>query len=159
MDDLILADSNMINYLFLDMMKVSGSNCTTGYNGGGEFIQANSNFYGNDYYSEFTTDSFSVFYPSSTNLESTLSTEQFENLLGLSIYPTVSNGLVYIKSNNIAGKALASVIDINGRLVFSSEIDLGSNPVALKLENASKGLYFLKIKYNGSTEIKKIILR
>ncbi|WP_452221124.1 T9SS type A sorting domain-containing protein [Lacinutrix salivirga] len=159
MDDLIAADPNMVNYLFLDMMKVAGSGCTTGYTGGGDFLSASSSFYGSDYYSQFSTNSFSVFYPSSTNLSETLSTQSFDTALGIKIYPTVSNGIINIKAEDNLEQANISVLDVNGKTVFSSEVDLGANPIQLNLENRTKGLYFLKLEHNGSTEVQKIILR
>ena len=157
--DLIAADANLPNSLFLDLMKVDGTTCTTGYSGGGDFVNANTTAYGNDYYIQSLISSFSVFYPTSTNLSTTLSTEAFENSLGVSIYPTVSNGIINIKAEKSLGKTELSVFDINGRIIQYSEVELDSNAIQINLENANKGLYFIKLENNGASKTQKIILK
>ena len=157
--DLVIADSNLNNYFALDMMRVDGSGCTTGYTMGGDFINASTVFYGSDYYTGFSSNSFSVFYPTSTNLDSTLSVDTIDSILGVSIYPTISSGIFNVKSENNLGKTMLSVLDLNGRVTLFSEVNIGSNPIQINLENASKGFYFLKLVHNGNTKTQKLILK
>lgn len=87
--DLVAVNPNMSNAYDLNVMRVNGSGCTTGYTTGGQYINCSISTYGSNpnynYYCEFYTSSFSVFYPTSTILDGALSVEYFENTLGLSL--------------------------------------------------------------------------
>ncbi|WP_055445497.1 T9SS type A sorting domain-containing protein [Lacinutrix himadriensis] len=157
--DLITADANLNSYFGLEMMRLDGSGCTAGYTAGGDFFNATTVLYGADYYTGFNTNSFSVFYPTSTNLDSTLSIDTISSVQGISVYPTISSGIINIKAEDNLGKTMLSVLDLNGRVILSSEIDLDGNPVQINLESTSKGLYFLKLENNGNIKTQKIILK
>jgi len=160
-DDLLLADSNMNSIADLEMMKVSGNTCTAGYTSGGEFINTSGSSYLDDYYVQFSTNSFSVFYPTSTNLDGTLSISSPENnVLGVSIIPTVTDGTVYIKADKTLTDVAVNVFDITGRNIYQRNFEnINPSEQSVNLLGYQSGVYFIKISHQNRQVTKKIILK
>jgi hypothetical protein len=83
-------------------------------------------------------------------------------LASFSIYPTiVSNGLVNIKINNsLCEKVKIGIIDLNGKILQSETILLGSvtNVIPYKLKNLSKGIYFVQISDSINVKTFKFVM-
>ncbi|WP_298426130.1 T9SS type A sorting domain-containing protein [uncultured Kordia sp.] len=160
-DDLILADDNLTTINGLELMKVNGNTCTAGYVSGGDFINSGGTSYLNDYYIQFTTNSFSVFYPTSTNLSGTLSVPTNENnTLGIMISPTITDGIVNIKSNSNLTNVHIDIFDMTGRVIYQTTFNqLNENDQSLNLTNYQAGLYFMRVLHNNNKTIRRIVLK
>ncbi|WP_298515654.1 T9SS type A sorting domain-containing protein [uncultured Kordia sp.] len=161
-DDLILADSNLSNISGLELMKVAGNTCTAGYVSGGDFINATGvSYLDNDYYVQFSTNSFSVFYPTSTNLSETLSVPSIENnILGVTIAPTVTDGIIYIKADTSLTDVTVNVFDITGRNIYQGNFEtINQTQQFVNLGGYTSGVYFMKITHQDAQLTKRIILK
>ncbi|WP_046756970.1 T9SS type A sorting domain-containing protein [Kordia jejudonensis] len=160
-DDLIAADINLNTINDLEVMKVNGNTCTAGYISGGDFINASGVSYLDDYYIQFSTNSFSVFYPTSTNLDGTLSVSSNEaDTSGITIVPTLTDGIVNIKANSSVPNVQVSVFDITGRNIYQQTFNqLHQDNQKINLGNYEAGMYFMRISYNNKQFTKRIVLR
>ena len=160
-DDLILADSNLTTVNGLEVMKVNGNTCTSGYVSGGDFINTVATSYQNDYYIGFNTNSFSVFYPTSTNLDGTLSIPSNEtNTFGITIAPTVTDGIVHVKANTTLSNVDVNVFDITGRNIYQTTFNqIDQQNQSINLSNYQAGMYFMKVSHNNTQFKKRIILK
>jgi photosystem II stability/assembly factor-like uncharacterized protein len=76
------------------------------------------------------------------------------------VYPTSSNGNIFIKSTLNYSDSNLSVYDINGRLAYNSTLELFSNTEAsLNLSNLSTGMYFVNISAENLNKTVKIIIK
>ena len=76
----------------------------------------------------------------------------------ISLYPTVSNGNVFVKSTVNYPKTKVMVYDINGRLAHESSMNLYSNGEAgLNLSNLSSGMYFVNLSSEKLNRTIKIV--
>jgi hypothetical protein len=161
-DDLMLADSNLPSINGLEIMKVNGNTCTTGYVSGGDFINATGSTYlDNDYYIQFSTASFSVFYPTSTNLATTLSIPATtNNALGIEIIPTITTGTIYIKTDKMLTDVAVDVFDITGRKIYQTTFEnLHQTQQSVELSNYQSGMYFVKITHQNTHVTQRILLK
>lgn len=77
----------------------------------------------------------------------------------VSIYPTISNGTFYLKSDEGLGVTRIGVYSISGQEVYDSTIDIvkgSTNKLELDL---STGMYFVKIYVDNYIITKKIMIR
>ncbi|MEM6684634.1 MAG: T9SS type A sorting domain-containing protein [Bacteroidota bacterium] len=160
-DDLILADSNLSSISDLEVMKVNGNTCTTGYTSGGDFINTSGSAYSNDYYIGFSSDSFSVFYPTSTNLASTLSIPTIEtNELGITVVPTITDGIVHLSAAFTRSDVLVNVFDITGRNIYQRNFErISTTNEQIDLSDYQSGVYFMKITHQNTQVTKRIIVQ
>jgi len=160
-DDLILADANLNTINGLEIMKVNGATCSSGFVSGGDFITASGNWYQDDYYMQFVTNSFSIFYPTSTNLDGTLSIPSNETYnFGITIAPTVTDGIVNIKANTTLTNVNVNVFDITGRNIYKASFDtISQTQQTIDLRGYQAGIYFMKILQNNKQFTKRIILK
>ena len=70
----------------------------------------------------------------------------------LSVYPNPANETMYV---NINRKSQYSMIDLFGKIVKTGKVEPGENELDLK--NYQAGIYFLKIKNDSGSVIKKVI--
>jgi hypothetical protein len=160
-DDLILADSNLTAVNGLEVMKVNGNTCTSGYVSGGDFINTVATSYQDDYYIGFSTNSFSVFYPTSTNLDGTLGIQSNEtNDFGITIAPTLTDGIVYIKANTTLENVKVNIFDITGRNIYQATFNqINQQYQTINLSSYQAGIYFMKIAQNNKQFTKRIVLK
>lgn len=96
------------------------------------------------------------------SLSSTLSTDQFETANNLSLWPNPANETLNYSFKSVSeGKVKISLIDIQGREVFTKE-SIDNTPLIdgqLDLSGYSKGLYFFSIQQGTSTINKKVIIK
>ena len=81
-------------------------------------------------------------------------TEQALN--AIQIYPNPSKGSFTISKNNVLPLAI-TIYDISGKQVYSENI-INSNRHQIQL-NVSKGVYFIRLKSDTSSLVKKLIVR
>ncbi|MFT5926134.1 MAG: subtilisin-like proprotein convertase family protein [Rubritalea sp.] len=90
----------------------------------------------------------------------TASNEDVEDV-EFSIYPNPSNGQFTVESSNDTNSndAVISVLDLNGRVVFTKEIQNASRlNETIDVQNLTNGLYLLQIQQGASRTVKKIII-
>jgi hypothetical protein len=76
----------------------------------------------------------------------------------VAIYPTASNGNVFVKSTLNYNDTKVTVYDMNGRLVHKITLELFSgNEASLNLTSLSSGMYFVNIASNELNKTVKII--
>lgn len=86
-----------------------------------------------------------------------------ENSLGsINIYPNPSNGVFTIMIENPGvNEIMIQLVDLQGKVVYS-ELDMNVSAPYVKmitLEDLSKGLYFLRLKTENSSQINKLIIQ
>eukprot|EP00918_Siedleckia_nematoides_P004365 GHVU01009697.1.p1 GENE.GHVU01009697.1~~GHVU01009697.1.p1 ORF type:complete len:271 (+),score=22.80 GHVU01009697.1:49-813(+) len=74
------------------------------------------------------------------------------------IYPNPSNGSINIRTIIDAGAAKISIIDLNGRAVFSQDVEMRGT-VNINAENLSTGLYMVKIEGANYSHISKLVIK
>ncbi|WP_420574414.1 T9SS type A sorting domain-containing protein [Kordia sp.] len=160
-DDLILADTDFNTISDLEIMKVNGNTCSAGYVSGGDYIQTSGTSYLDDYYIQFATNSFSVFYPTSTNLSSTLSIQSNENNeLGVSVVPTLTDGIIYLQAGKAISNVNVHVFDITGRNIYQTTFEtINQTKQTVNLSRYQSGIYFMKISQNSKQFTKRIVLK
>ncbi|PPK96374.1 putative secreted protein (Por secretion system target) [Nonlabens xylanidelens] len=77
--------------------------------------------------------------------------------LGINIYPTVSNGNIYITSSEDLVNTNIEIYNLSGQKVFISKSNLSTTETALQLDLKS-GFYLVKISSNSNTQTEKIII-
>jgi photosystem II stability/assembly factor-like uncharacterized protein len=75
-----------------------------------------------------------------------------------SVFPNPSNGAIKIKAARDFGKSSIAVYDINGRQVFSEEINL-TGTVPLNMNSLNSGLYIMKIQGENFAYSNKLIIK
>lgn len=80
----------------------------------------------------------------------------FDN--NFSIYPNPSNGNINVRSVVDAGDVNISIIDLNGRTVFTQNVEL-HNAVNINVENLNTGVYIIRINGDNYTHTAKLIIR
>ena len=87
-----------------------------------------------------------------------LSTSEIGFESNFSIYPNPSNGNINISSILDAGDVTISIVDLNGRKVFTQEAELQSS-VNINAEGLKTGVYILQINGNNYTHTAKLIIK
>ena len=75
-----------------------------------------------------------------------------------SIYPNPSNGNINIKVSQDYGDAFATIYDMNGRKVFSTEVSL-SQESTIKANHLATGMYILKIQGTNFSHSEKLVIK
>jgi hypothetical protein len=160
-DDLILADSNLSDALDLEVMRVDGTTCTAGYTAGGDFLPANVSPYLDGYLMTCVINESSVLYPTSTMFSGTLSVPSIENnKLGITVIPTVTTGIVNLKTDQILTDVAVHVVDITGRSIYQTTFEnLNQTQQSVDLSKYQSGMYFMKITHQNTEVTKRIILK
>ncbi|WP_047548578.1 T9SS type A sorting domain-containing protein [Psychroserpens sp. Hel_I_66] len=76
----------------------------------------------------------------------------------VTLFPTISNGEVTIKSERDLGDANISIFNISGQKVFNTTSYLSASNTDLNL-NLNSGIYFVNITVGNFSETKKIIIK
>ena len=96
-----------------------------------------------------------------TNKFATLSTNDFESPLdAIVVFPTVSNGLFNLESNTAIGESTLTVYGMDGRLVDQKNVTINAgSPVTMDYQGLSSGMYFVKIESQGTSSVKRFVVR
>jgi photosystem II stability/assembly factor-like uncharacterized protein len=90
---------------------------------------------------------------------STASTNNFTtNNKEIEVYPTLTSGLINLKSSQNLDNSSVQVFDVNGRKVFDTTLDINNSSKAINL-NINQGIYFVNISNNDLKESHKIIIK
>ncbi|WP_298780621.1 PA domain-containing protein [uncultured Polaribacter sp.] len=84
-----------------------------------------------------------------------------ENILSSSeikIYPTVSNGIINIKSLNDLGETKFIIYNLSGQKMYSDILELSNNESSINLSNFSSGVYLIKFSVEGNEVTHKFII-
>jgi len=76
----------------------------------------------------------------------------------ITLFPTISNGQITIKSERDLGNADIKVLNINGQEVYRTQSNLSTSNTDLNL-NLNAGMYFVNISVDNYSETKKIIIK
>ncbi|HIP48209.1 MAG TPA: T9SS type A sorting domain-containing protein [Lutibacter sp.] len=97
-----------------------------------------------------------------------LFTGQFTNTAGINdstkninkilVYPTVTSGIINLKSQENLDNSTIKVFDINGKQVYNTNIDINNSSKSITL-NVNQGIYFVNITNNNLKESHKIIIK
>ncbi|TKS56471.1 S8 family serine peptidase [Mesohalobacter halotolerans] len=91
--------------------------------------------------------------------EETLSVSDMASI-EFSIYPNPSSGRVVVNFNqNISDDVKIDIIDLNGRALRSFAHENSSNNFSFNLSDLSSGIYFVRIKSQNQSAVKKLILK
>ncbi len=74
-----------------------------------------------------------------------------------SIQPNPGNGIFEVQFTSFSKKNI-EIIDLLGKVIFSSEIEANKSKYQLNLTNQPKGLYFLVINEAGNKQMKRIVI-
>ncbi len=74
---------------------------------------------------------------------------------GFNVYPNPSSGAFVVESLNNINGAQIEVVDLTGKVVFRNTINNGK--VIVNLDQASNGVYFMKVQSQGAVNIVKLI--
>jgi subtilisin-like proprotein convertase family protein len=82
--------------------------------------------------------------------------------LEFSVYPNPSNGLFTVAagSNNVnTGNAVIYLLDLNGRILFTKEVqDASRLNETIDVQNLTNGLYLLQVQQGSSRTVKKVLI-
>jgi hypothetical protein len=87
-----------------------------------------------------------------------LSTSEVTLDNNFSIYPNPSNGNINVRSVVDAGDVNISIIDLNGRTVFTQNVEL-HNAVNINAESLKTGVYIIQINGDNYTHTAKLIIK
>lgn len=76
----------------------------------------------------------------------------------ITLFPTISNGQVTLKSERDLGDANIKVFNINGQEVYGTKSNISTSNTNLNL-NLNAGMYFVNITVDNYSETKKIIIK
>ena len=76
----------------------------------------------------------------------------------ITVFPTISNGQITIKSERYLGDANIKVFNINGQEVYTTKSNISTSNTNVNL-NLNAGMYFVNITVDNYSETKKIIIK
>jgi hypothetical protein len=76
---------------------------------------------------------------------------------GIKVYPTISNGIVYVSLPEGYEQAKLSIFNVLSQQFFLSPIDNGQRLRSINLNGFSAGTYFLKITHGNTVESYKVV--
>jgi len=106
------------------------------------------NSYTFDYQGGLNDERFEIIYKKNI---SNINSKDISNTL---LYPNPSTGKFTIQTNKLANTI--EVVDVSGKIIKQKNIN--SLTTQINLSENNKGIYFIKIIYQGNSEIKKIII-
>ena len=87
--------------------------------------------------------------------------ETFDKDGKLRIFPNPSTGSFGIMLNGFSGNAGYEIFNFTGQLILSGQLDKnqGSGYTTINISDKHRGVYFVKVSYNGIVESRKLIVR
>lgn len=90
-------------------------------------------------------------------INTSLSVEDVANNNSFSVYPNPSNGSFSIQANKNLGDVSVNIFDINGRNLYSRDVNL-TGTVNFDLDNLRSGLYILRVTGEDFVQSTKVII-
>jgi len=86
--------------------------------------------------------------------------KEYQNLLGLKLYPNPNNGLFHItQENSTDDRIQISVSDIVGKLAYNTSLTSNVSGLDMDLTSQPKGLYFVRVTNSkGESGVKKLVI-
>ncbi len=79
-------------------------------------------------------------------------------LTDLQVYPNPTSGVFSLKAGSLTDKALeVSVMDLSGKTILSKSCS-GADEYRFDISQETKGIYFIRINSDNSTQVRRIIL-
>ncbi|TWI12397.1 putative secreted protein (Por secretion system target) [Flavobacterium cauense R2A-7] len=88
----------------------------------------------------------------------TLSSDEFAASKGIKMYPNPTKGQLNIAINNYSGKLSVSVFDLNGRQVYTEDVNDFNAQSAINMSSLQKGVYVVKVNGDNLNYNQKVIL-
>jgi spore coat protein A, manganese oxidase len=85
--------------------------------------------------------------------------ESTSSISGISFYPNPTEGILYITTNGIVGKAVMDIYSIDGQKLYTEKIENAEfvdKPVDLSLY--PKGMYFIRFEADNYSQVEKVIV-
>ena len=76
----------------------------------------------------------------------------------VTLFPTISNGQITLKSERDLGNADITLFNVNGQKVYVTKAYITTSNTNVNL-NLNAGMYFVRISVNNYSETKKIIIQ
>ena len=80
-----------------------------------------------------------------------------EDFVNMTLAPNPATSQVRINVSGFAGKAECSILDMSGRVVYSTDITAGES--VINLNNVPAGAYFVRVTSNNFSKVEKLIVR
>jgi len=93
-----------------------------------------------------------------TNHSCSLNIEESELNNAISLYPNPAKDQFYINNDSYINLEKAVIYDISGRLISEHDISNTSSTKTIKVQNVSKGVYFINIHSDSAVITKKMVL-
>ncbi|MEZ4874857.1 MAG: M36 family metallopeptidase [Flavobacteriaceae bacterium] len=74
------------------------------------------------------------------------------------VYPNPSNGMINILSKESLGETQISIVDMNGRTVYTAKVDLG-NQTTIDASKLTEGIYIVKVDSGSQSYNTKLIIQ
>ncbi len=84
--------------------------------------------------------------------------EDIYNNEGIVIYPNPTNGTFNLSMNGIKENVNVSILNIQGQVIYSEEINASTYNYRIDLSAYPKGIYFIKLTNDNINEVRKIIV-
>ena len=80
------------------------------------------------------------------------------NVSVITLFPTISNGQITIKSERDLTDVRINILNINGQVVYSTQSNISTSNTDLNLA-LNAGMYFVNIRVDNYSETQKIIIK
>ena len=90
--------------------------------------------------------------------ESQISIDPVAANVRMNLQPNPATSQVSLSVEGVAGMVNCAIIDMSGRVVFSSDFN-AENTQVISLSNLAKGAYFVRITNNNFSKVEKLIVR
>ena len=80
-----------------------------------------------------------------------------DNESSMSVYPNPNNGTFTLKTDNISGTYDVVIYNYTGQVIYNNSYSVAA-PV-ITIPSAASGVYFVKMTYNGTSIVKRVVVR
>lgn len=91
------------------------------------------------------------------HLEVLASIENATSSLSIEIFPNPATDNININTKNLSANTQIAITDINGRLLAVYDNIAGKENIKISVQEFASGVYFVKVKNNGTEKIEKFI--
>jgi hypothetical protein len=89
---------------------------------------------------------------------SVVSLDDFNNEMGVSIYPNPNTGEFFLSFTNFEGDVTIDLTDISGKLVYKAMEHVATDGiVTVTIDEVASGMYFIKVKSENTTYATRVV--
>lgn len=82
-----------------------------------------------------------------------------QSAIEFTVYPNPANNYTLLNINGIEGNISLRILDVNGKVIQSEQFHVTNNTVKqIKTSLFAKGMYFVQLQNNNTTQIQKLII-